>query len=170
MVTLQKELGLGLASECEGFLSELSISCDPSSMTKQHFKRMIKSSVHARNKEHLLEESKTYKKLDYQKLVSEEYGLKPYIRNMSVSQARVYFSSRALMLPTVQHNFKHKPEYVANQWRCVCGQPDQQAHLQTCRSYLHLQQGLDMEQDTDLVRFYQLVIKERLENEESNKS
>ena len=91
---------------------------------------MIKSSVHARNKEHLLEESKTYKKLDYQKLVSEEYGLKPYIRNMSVSQARVYFSSRALMLPTVQHNFKHKPEYVANQWRCVCGQPALQAHLQ----------------------------------------
>ena len=34
VVTLQKELGLGLASECEGFLSELSISCDPSSMTK----------------------------------------------------------------------------------------------------------------------------------------
>ena len=51
-------------------------------------------------------------------------------------------------------------------WNCVCGEQDVQAHLQTCSSYLHLQNGLNMQCDADIVGIYQLVIKERTENVE----
>ena len=62
-------------------------------------------------------------------------------------------------------NYKHKPEYMANQWKCECGEEDVQAHLETCRSYLHLQEGLDLQRDEDTVRFYPRVIKERTKHD-----
>ena len=134
-------------------------------MSKTKWKYIAKEAVNKQNKLHLLEQSKSYKKLSFQKLSSEDYGLKSYIRTMNMSSARVFFAARAQMLVTVQHNYKNKPEYVANQWLCQCGEPDLQAHLETCSSYLHLQQGLDLKVDIDLVKFYQLVIKERTENQ-----
>ena len=157
-----------LVSECLGFLSDLGISSNPSIISKPLWKKIVKKKVHQKNREELLQQAKSYKKLDFVKLSSEEYGMHSYVKSMTVSSARVFFASRAQMLATVQHNFKHKPEYVANQWRCVCSQPDLQAHLQTCSSYLHLQQGLNLQDDNDLVRFYQLVIEERTDKQENN--
>ena len=86
---------------------------------------------------------------------------------MRLAEARVFFAARTHMLPTVQYNYKNVPEYRDNNHLCECQEPDTQAHLVNCMAYKHLQQGLKVkESDTDLVRFYQLVIKERREKED----
>ena len=161
ILRIQQELDIGFHSECVKLMSELGMREESISLSKHKFKKLVKSLIHEQNKNQLLEQARSYKKLSYQQLSSEEYGLKSYLKTMTVAQARVYFSARAQMLPTVQHNFKHIPEYVANKWKCDCGEPDTQAHLQVCQNYLHLQEGLDLASDTDLVKFFQLVIKER---------
>ena len=85
---------------------------------------------------------------------------------MTTKEAWVYFSSRAHMLPSDQHHFQNKREYIENECRCVCREPDLQAHLLTCSSYLTLQEGLDT-RNRDLVKFYQHVIKARKETEDN---
>ena len=156
----------GLVRECEAFLVDLGVVCEPTSLSKHQWRKLIREKVDQRNQKNLLDQIKTYKKLDYNQLAKEEYEAKPYLSNMTVPMARTYFALRTSMLKTVQMNYKHVPEYQANQWKCVCGQPDYQAHLETCSSYLHLQNGLNMQCDADIVKFYQLVIKERTENED----
>ena len=130
-------------------------------MSKNVWKKVIQEKIHEKNKSELLSQIKTYKKLDYDKLALEDYGLHPYITQMNISQARTFFAARSQMLRTVQMNFKRKPEYIANHFKCACGQCDVQAHLTSCRSYEHLRAGLDLSRDVDLVRYYQRVIQER---------
>ena len=151
--------------ECEGFLTDLGVIADPTSFSKHKWRNLIRAKVNQKNKHDLLEQIRSYKKLDYFKLSNEKYEIKPYLSEMTVSMACTCFAVRTCMLKTVQMNYKHKPEYAANQWKCVCGEPDLQAHLQSCRSSLHLQEGLNMQRDTDIVKFYQLVIKERTDHE-----
>ena len=88
--------------------------------------------------------------------------MKSYLGRMNLSQARTLFSARAEVLPTVQMNFKNKFEFAQNLWKCKCGDEDTQSHLSFCRSYEHLREGLNLQNnDHDLVLYYQRVIKER---------
>ena len=81
---------------------------------------------------------------------------------MTVPQARTFFAVRAQTLITVQMNFKHKTEYILNEWKCSCGEDDHQSHLPFCRSYEHLREGLNLEEsDYDLVLYFQRVVRER---------
>ena len=71
------------------------------------------------------------------------------------------------MLRTVQMNFKRKASFAANLYKCTCMEDDHQEHLISCPSYAPLREGLDLERsDTDLVRYYQLVISDREQREE----
>ena len=160
---LQKENSLpGLVSECSELLSLLDVELEPSFYTKVQWKKLISSQIHKKNKDDILNLIKPYKKLSYEKIINEEYGQKTYMKNMNVSQARTFFAIRAQTLRTVQMNFKHKPEYVLNQWKCSCGEDDIQSHLPHCLSYEHLREGLNLEEsDHDLVLYFQRVIRER---------
>ena len=164
----QKEQSIGFVSEWELFLSDLHVEDNPSSFSKSRWSKLIKSRIHSKNRRDILTQVQSYKKLDYDTLVAENYGIQPYVRNMTVSLARTCFASRSMMLSSVQMNFKNKPEYKANKYRCVCKEEDHQAHLTSCMQYKHLQEGLDMRSDIDLVRFYQLVIREREKEKETD--
>ena len=157
----------GFVSECERFLSELEIEHDPSTFSKNRWKKHILSKIHLKNKSDILTQVQSYKKIDYNKLVSENYGIQPYLKTMTVTMARTYFASRSMMLSSVQINYKNIPEYKANDYRCGCGEYDHQEHLTSCTQYKHLQDGLDMETDIGLVRFYQMVIREREKEKET---
>ena len=86
---------------------------------------------------------------------------------MNIPDARMFFKLCSHMVHTVQMNYKRKAEFIANEYKCICGEDDHQSHLTSCPSYQHLRQGLDLEgSDADLVRFYQLVIRERVQAEE----
>ena len=167
MIILVKEQSLsGLSSECARFLSDLNVISDPLNFSKGHWNKLIKQKIHEKNSRDLLTRIKSYSKLEHIKFDDEEYGLKPYLENMNLKDSRILFASRCRMLHTVQCNFKQKPEYIANGHKCICLEDDKQSHLSTCSSYRHLRDGLDLESDTDLVKYYQRVIREREENEE----
>ena len=93
--------------------------------------------------------------------------MKPYLENMNILDTRMFFFKlRSHMVHTVQMNFKRKEEYVPKEQKCISGEDDHQSHLTSSPSYQHLRQDLDLEgSDSDLVRFYQLVIREREEQE-----
>ena len=161
------EAGFGFVSECESFMLELEISNDPSSVTKTQWRKMIHSRVHDKNARDILSKVQSLSKLDFDKLKNEEYGLQPYMKSMTVPEARTNFAVRARMLSSVMMNFKNNPEYRAREYRCGCGEEDHQAHLTSCSLYTHLQEGLNLETDIGLVQFYQLVITEREKEMES---
>ena len=166
-IQIEEELP-GLASECSSYLHELEIQSDPLIFTKSQWNKKINLQIHKKNRIQLLNRIQSYSKLEYSKFVNEEYGLKGYIKNMKICDARTYFAMRCRMLRTVQINFKHKPEYIATQHKCICGEDDHQVHLTSCMSYAHLWEGLDLkESDNDFVRYYQLIIREREQVEDN---
>ena len=131
---LQRENCLpGYVSECDDILNGLEIG-DPRFYSKNQWKKLVKEKVHDKNKSDLLNMVKTYKKLDYDQLKEEDYGLKSYLKNMNMNQARTCFAVRSKTLRTVQMNFKNKPEYMYNLWKCICGDDDDQTHLNHCKS------------------------------------
>ena len=166
---LQKEQSLheGLVTECDKHLRELNIFSGPEFFSKKAWKKLILQRLHKRNEEQLLSQIETYKKLDFEKLSKEGYGIKPYLADMTVSRARTFFSARASMLSTVKLNFKNKKEYADKDFLCECGEhPDDQAALLTCNLYAHLREGLNLHtSDHDIVTYYQRVIKERHDRE-----
>ena len=141
----QKNEGIkGPVSEYDKLLELLNIRGDPSMYSRKHFRSLVKSRVHEKNKADLLIQMRTYKKLEVDKLSSESYGQKSYLSSMKISEARTFFSARSMMLSTVKYNFKGNPVYAANEYKCECGDLDTQANLVTCRLYEHLREGLDL--------------------------
>ena len=122
--------------------------------------------MHEKNASDLLSQIKNYKKLEYEKFSAEEYGIKDYLKTMTVRQARVFFSVRTEMLRTVQYNFRNNPQYRMNDYKCICGEEDRQSHLEDCIVYRHCSVGLDLSIPTDIVTFYQRVISEREKEED----
>ena len=84
---------------------------------------------------------------------------------MTTNQAAVYFSIRAEMLQSVQQNYRNKPEFIANQHKCICGEDDLQAHLYSCTAYSFCKDGLDLDLPIDIVTFFQRIIRQREEEE-----
>ena len=156
-----------LVSECKVFLEELDITNNPTSYSKSQWSKLIREKVHHKNERDILSKMTEYSKLDIEKFSSEDYGIKEYISSFNISEARTMFSARSSMLSTVQTNFKNHPQYRANEYKCKCGELDTQSNLLPYRLYSHLREGLDLSNsDSDLVRYYQLVIQERMKEQE----
>ena len=88
---------------------------------------------------------------------------------MTVTQGRVFFSSRSSMLSTVKSNIKGDPEFRTYGYLCQCKEHlDTQNDLLKCKLYENLKNGLDpYNSDIDLVKFFMLVIKQRRKEEEN---
>ena len=48
----------------------------------------------------------------------------------------------------------------------VTGQRDTQTHVLICPGYAELRQGMNLDEDSDLVKYFSLVIKRRLDIED----
>ena len=107
----------GLTRECDKYLVELDITNDPADLTKKKWKNLIKDRIHRKNKSDLLDQIKSYKKLNHDEIKEEEYGMKDYLKTMNMSEARTYFAIRSKTVRTVQMNFKNKKEYLKNNWK-----------------------------------------------------
>ena len=95
-------------------------------------------------------------------LREEKFETKSYLKEMTLSDARMKFSLRARMTRTIQTNFRGDPSYTRNKWRCVgCRQLDAQEHLVVCAAYANLRNGKDLKVDADLVQYFREVINVR---------
>ena len=94
---------------------------------------------------------------------------------MKLSDARTHFRVRSSTLP-FKMNMKSDKKFSAVMWRCdscysastgpgstLC--PETTSHVLWCPAYAPLREGLSLDSDTDVARYFQAVLKYRKENE-----
>ena len=81
---------------------------------------------------------------------------------MKLEDARTKFRLRCSMLRNVKMNQKSNQIFARQLLTCdQCGKIDSQSHIMWCPSLLSLREGLDVDNDLDVVRYYQKVMKLR---------
>ena len=171
---VQTELALpGLVKECNEFLVKFNIT-NIHNYTKGQWKNLVKTKIIELNKDDLLVQIRgRFKKLSFDKLKEESYKIKPYLSNLNLADARLRFKINCEMTPTVKMNFQSDAEYSRDMWTCpgcstsgdVLGCRDTQRHILICPGYDSFRQDKDLSQDQDIVKYFQQVIKHRLDNE-----
>ena len=171
VLLVQTENGLpGIYTECKNFLSRFEIY-DLMQFSKAQFKRLVKCKILELNKEILLEKakSKEYKKIDINDLETNDFKLKSYFRNLSISDARLKFKLVSKMTPTVEMNFMSDKRFSINLWKCEgcipmsgIGTRDTQEHIIVCPGYQKYREGKDLSKDSDLVSYFKCVIQHRM--------
>ena len=159
---VQLKLGLpGLIKECEQYLVKFGV-IDITKYTKIQWKNLVNQNIAKMNRECLLDKMKSYSKLDQNKFAEEKFELKPYLKNLQLTQARQNFRIRSFMTRLVKMNFPSDRVYSSDLWSCWhCPNIDTQAHIRHCPAYQHLRMDKNLDNDMDLVKFFQEVIKLR---------
>ena len=110
---------------------------------------------------------KTYSKLKDSPMMTEDFGLKDYFREMTVEDARVNFALRSSMYD-VSFNYRSDPKNAAELWRCdscMSGHIQTQSHILFCEAFADLRKDRDLNCDKDLVEYMKsvLIIREKLD-------
>ena len=133
--------------------SELKISY---SMWKSKVKKAVKKRWEAE-----LRGNMNTSKLKDGPLVGESFGLKEYINKLQITDARTKFRLRSFTT-NVKMNRKSDPTYAAELWKCDgCGNLDTQSHIMWCPGFAPLREGLDVDNDKDVIHYFQEVFKLR---------
>ena len=92
----------------------------------------------------------------------ESFKTKDYLKNMNMADARTKFKMRTEML-NFKFNYKSDYENIANLWKCDSCQIaiETQNHILWCPSYSELREGKDLNNDVDVIEYFQKVIKIR---------
>ena len=161
---VQKKMSLpGLYQECSHYLTQFDIEEFPK-YSKLQFKKVINDKILAKNKIDLLDRirSKGYQKLDHKDLSEENFELKSYFLNLTLAEARMKFRLRTKLARTVKMNFSSDRKFTEQLWSCWhCPRVDTQTHVTVCPAYEHLRENLDFDNDKDLVKYFDQVIKLR---------
>ena len=173
---VQKNLNLpGLLQECNNFLVNAEV-IDVGKYTQTEWKRLVNAKINEMNRDDILNQmKKPYKKISYEEHVHEKLQLQPYLESLHISDARLRFKLKTGMTPTVRMNFPSDPEFSRKLWTCpgcseeksghdqVVGYRDTQTHILSCEGYADLREHKDLTCDKELVNYFSLVIKKRLE-------
>ena len=157
--------------ECQEWLTWFEID-KLEKYSKLQFKRIIKKKIHEENKNDILNQLKSYKKLNWEEYKEEEFRVQPYFNTLNIPDTRTRFKLKSFMTPTVQMNFLSDPSYAKKLWTCsgcsrggdAGGCPDTQRHIIACTGYAKLRKRADLNKDKDLVRNFQQIIQIRKQN------
>ena len=81
-------------------------------MKRNKWKRLVKEAVLEINEKELKHEIETSKKLKTSALVNESFGLKNYIKELSLHEARIYFKHRSKMTQFVKMNYNKNVWFI----------------------------------------------------------
>ena len=137
-------------------------------------------------------------KIDHDAFLQEPFKLKVYFRNLSVSLSRLQFKMFSRVTPKIASNFHRDPRYKSINYRCVgCSvgvtggaggvsdggkgvgsdsgkglnnSVDSESHVLRCFAYAEERRNLDLSVQTDMLKYFQLVIDRRIEEEKNNMS
>ena len=103
----------------------------------------------------------SFSKLRNGPLIDEEFGQKEYLKKMRLTDARTKFRLRSFTT-NVKMNQNSNPRFAAKLWKCDgCGNLDTQSHIMWCPSFAPLREGLDVDNDLDVIHYFQQVFKLR---------
>ena len=149
----------GLMHEYKELCTQYNLPC-ARDMSKQRWKKLVKTVILDANKKHLLGLIRSnYTKLDYHTLEKEEFEIKNYLKELRLSNARLMFKIRSKMVENIAFNFSNDPKHIERLWKCThCDNMDSQSHVLFCASYKHLREGKDLANNHDLVAYFRDVI------------
>ena len=88
----KKESFPSLFNQCEQLLTEWSINTETIHFyTKNAWKNKMKQLIKRRNHLQLIEWCKSYKKIDFQKYVNNDFEMQPYLKDMNLCDSRTIF-------------------------------------------------------------------------------
>ena len=123
ILTVQKDHNLpGLVSECTEWIQTYDLpNIMQEKITKPQWKSKVKAAILKANENDLRSKMMKYEKLKSSDLVEESFGTKPYLKNLSVHQARIIFKKRVSMMQHVKMNYMSDMNYM----KCMrlCAKP-----------------------------------------------
>ena len=172
----------GLYHECKEHLTKMGIS-DLTTTPKTRFKKIVHRYIESKNREDLLEEVKSYKKLSYEKLKDKKYERKSYFNTLNLEQTRARFRVSNNMVQSFQKNYpgKFKGKSLACQYCFKRSEEaklegkmtpiqvpdDDQIHAYVCPQNQDILKYLDIQNsDSDLVLFFKQILDRRVESGE----
>ena len=97
---------------------------------KAHWKDKIKKSIQEKNEKDIKKAIERYDKLEVMK--KEEYGMKSYIDELNMTEARTLFRVRSKMIKC-KMNQSSDGYNKSSLWKCEdCGYVDTQSHILNC--------------------------------------
>ena len=169
ILNLQIKYGFpGLVSECRELIKLYKLPDiieENKQLSKHQWKILVRKAIHQKSEENVRQVFKNYSKLKNKGFEHEQLEIKSYVHNMKLRDARTNFRIRGNMIKA-KMNMKNNNKFANELWRCdECQSMDSQAHIIWCPVFAPLREGKDLQKDSDLVRYYQQVIKIRDDNE-----
>ena len=165
ILTVQKDHNLpGLVSECTEWIQTYDLpNIMQEKITKPQWKSKVKAAILKANENDLRSKMMKYEKLKSSDLVEESVGTKPYLKNLSVHQARIIFKKRVSMMQHVKMNYMSDMNYMKSMWLYESCQTciDSMDHVLWCHSYTDLRSGKNLKDDKYLARYLHDVFKIR---------
>ena len=129
--------------------------------SKETWSNKVKKAVREVSEQNIKKEFDEYSKLRHLNSPSEKLKLHDYVSNMSLRKARLNFRIRSHMINT-KFNRKSDKKFAAELWRCdQCKSLDTQSHIVWCPAFSTLREGKDLNNDDDLVSYFQDVLRIR---------
>ena len=129
--------------------------------SKFTWKAKVKKAINEHYQNDIKQKIKKSSKLKDGPINDEKFELQGYIRNMTLNDARTNFKLRSNTFKA-KMNQKSNPIYSAKLWKCgECQNLDTQSHIMWCPGYAPLREGLDIDNDVDVVHYFQQVFKLR---------
>ena len=140
----------------------------------------MKDYINNLNRNQLLEDSKRYKKVNYESLVNEDFKRKPYFSQLKLAEIRDRFRISSKMVEGIKANFPSKFRKSGESLKCTsCKNVLQSNHslnntteenlesqshfLEICPVFSDLRSQYDTNSDTGMVGFFKAVILRRVE-------
>ena len=88
------------------------------SLSKNHFRNIIKDILYEKNRAELLKWTEKYKKVDHETCSKEKFEVKSYFKTMSIARSRLYFKVLNYITPTIRENFKSDKKFREVKFIC----------------------------------------------------
>jgi hypothetical protein len=160
----------GLVRETRIICQELNIEdCNETQLNKSNFRSLLIKACHSKNEERIIIGASEVK---CARLKTEEYGRKSYIQEQTISQCRKWFRTR-FGLQEFAGNYSHNKKFSKTNWMCRClKEVEKEGHIVSgqCEVYGDLRSQFgDLQEDKNLVQYFQAVLDRRDSLEEEDR-
>ena len=167
---LQKQEDLrigGLFEEIRPFLIRHRV-VNVRNFTKVKWKALVSQKIKDENREHLVRWSEKYKKVDSLSIGCEEYERKEYLNKLNLAQSRLKFRERSNCMKTCRVHYSSDKENIRALFKCYhCDKVDSfPVHWKTCEVYSKFRELKCLDNDVDLLNYYQQIINLRISEQE----
>ena len=158
LVSQERHQLRGLSQEVLPFLARHQVT-DIKSYSKAEWKRFVKRNLKNENRDFLIQWSEKYKKVDSLSLACEDFERKDYFNQLNLAQSRLKFRERSKCMTTCKVDYPSDRDNVKSMFVCNhCTEIDFLSHWRECPHYSEFRKSKSLDNDVDLVNYYQQII------------